>query len=101
MEGLILEVSVCCRQEQHGVLARWSRSAVVTGRCGEHGRDEGSLGSSSLAVLVPDGASSVQGPHALGPRRLLEGEAAEAPLELHRPHKAGRDATRGMEQGSP
>ena len=36
MEGLILEVSVCCCQEQRGVLARWSRSAVVIGRCGEH-----------------------------------------------------------------
>ena len=35
-ESLILRVSVCYRQEQRGVLARWSRSAFVPGRCGEH-----------------------------------------------------------------
>ena len=62
---------------------------------------EGLLGSSALAALVPDGAGSAQGPRALEPGRLLEGEAAEAPPELHCPCRAGRGAARRMARGSP
>ena len=36
MESLILEVLVHCLQMQRGVLMRWSGSAPVPGRCGEH-----------------------------------------------------------------
>lgn len=36
MKSLILEVSARCRPEQCRVLARWSRSAVMTCWCGEH-----------------------------------------------------------------
>ena len=68
----------------------------------ERGRDEpeqgalgqilegvGPLASSAPATLVPDGAGSAQGPRALEPGRLLEGEVAKAPQELHCPRMAG------------
>ena len=35
-ESLIFRVSVRCSQVQRGVLVRWSRSALVPSRCGEH-----------------------------------------------------------------
>src|SRR4051812_26658960 len=47
--------------------------------------DKGLLGSSVLAAPAPDGAGSGQGPHALEPSRLLEGEAAGTPPELRWP----------------
>ena len=62
---------------------------------------EGFLGSSFLVARVLDAVGLVQGPRALGPGRLLEGEAAEAPPELCCLHRTEGDAARGTAQGSP
>ena len=58
-------------------------------------------GSSAPVALVPDGAGSAQGPLTSEPGRLLEGEAAEAPQELHRPCMMEGEAARETVQESP
>ena len=84
-----------------GVLEQERGHDVLVRGAHEHlHEDEGTLGSSSLAARALDGVGPVQGPHALGPGRLLEGEAAEAPPELCCPRRAGGGAARGMVQGS-
>ena len=63
--------------------------------------DEGSLGSSSLAVLAPDRAGPVQGPCALWSRRPLEGEAAEAPRSFVARARRGALQGEGWRMGGP
>ena len=101
MKRLILEVSARCRQEQRGVLACWSRNAVMACWRWEHASTF--LGARDLlaALFLLDAVGLVQGPRALGPGRLLEVEAAEVPPELRCPHRAEGDAARGTAQGSP
>ena len=71
------------------------------GALGQLLEGEGLLGSSTLAAVARDGAGSAQGPRTLGPGRLLEGEAAEAPQELHCPRRVGRGTARGRCRGAP
>ena len=74
---------------------------LVLGAHGQLLEGEGSLGSSFLAARALDAAGPVQGPRALGTRRLLEGEAAEAPPELRCPCRAGAVQREGWCRGAP
>ena len=91
--GATQGLSVLEQERGHDMPVQGAREQLLEG--------EGSLGSSFLAARAPDTAGPVQGPRALGPGRLLEGEAAKAPPELRCPCRAGGSAARGMVQGNP